>query len=625
MFSKKIYKDKNPYETINEIRKILYNVGIFVLEKSDNHGHFYHSHLTIANDNLFNVGLTVNGKGITPEYALASAYGELIERIQNHFLFGAKYATKRFFQNIKSNNSFKQNILNQNSELLFEAAEDERLFTLSEYINNHSGLTFNTINNVNTHYIKESEDKSLLNDYYINCYPYFDVISNRTYYLPVDNPHTGSNGMCAGNTPEEAILQGICEILERNAVKDVFIRGIIPPQVPLEVFKGTEIYNRINSLQGNDIIIFDCSMRHGVPVLGVLIIDKIDQKYRMMFGCATSPEIALERCLTEHFQGIDYKPNMNFIYKKKKYPNRTKNEIKQINFYHQLINGSGEIEITNLLFNEPSFPFEGFQIIEGIDHKTELNSIFLLLKETVNNIFIRNNSNLGFPAYHIYIPEISDTFNIMYQDDIYLKLKSEQLSQVMLNLKNSDKTEILSYCLIKDRLFDKVRPYIYNPLSDLLYNDNADYQDTHSYFMLSLLFLYCEEINYCIKYLEKFTEFELEKDSNADLTYYQCVKHILIEKKKNKDIENIKQEISNIYPVELVDEIISDIILSDDKLKYFNFPNCFNCDFCTIKSSCKYFEVTEMCRRIQDYGMKNKINQSETYNIFRSTEKVENP
>ena len=53
----------------------------------------------------------------------------------------------------------------------------------------------------------------------------------------------GTTGLCAGNTPEEAMLQGLMEVFERYAVKKLYQYGLTPPEIPAAPFgPETNIY-----------------------------------------------------------------------------------------------------------------------------------------------------------------------------------------------------------------------------------------------------------------------------------------------------------------------------------------------------------------------------------------------
>ena len=86
-------KDSVPTETIKRIRDCLVKIGIKVkiVECISYKDKWYSTRLEI--DGIPGVG--VNGKGITEEYALASAYGELMERLQSGFLLGKYFPNKK--------------------------------------------------------------------------------------------------------------------------------------------------------------------------------------------------------------------------------------------------------------------------------------------------------------------------------------------------------------------------------------------------------------------------------------------------------------------------------------------------------------------------------------------------
>lgn len=76
-------KDAMPVETIQRIRSILSDMGIIVTEK------WFESVNGIYSVLLQSIAtrLTSNGKGTSQQYALASGYGEFMERLQNGALY----------------------------------------------------------------------------------------------------------------------------------------------------------------------------------------------------------------------------------------------------------------------------------------------------------------------------------------------------------------------------------------------------------------------------------------------------------------------------------------------------------------------------------------------------------
>jgi len=83
-FKSRKFKDDIPSNTINRIRGLLNDAGIFTIEENwKNSAKGFHS-VTIK---IPNTNLQTNGKGTSYEYALASGYAELVERLQNQAQF----------------------------------------------------------------------------------------------------------------------------------------------------------------------------------------------------------------------------------------------------------------------------------------------------------------------------------------------------------------------------------------------------------------------------------------------------------------------------------------------------------------------------------------------------------
>jgi hypothetical protein len=109
--------------------------------------------------------------------------------------------------------------------------------------------------------------------------------------------------MCAGNTREEALLQGISEIIERYVNYKILEGSIIPPTIPEEYLKKfPPQYYMIQTFMKTSnykLIVKDCSLNEGFPAVGIVVIDSQHQKYFWGLGAHPVFEIALERTLTE--------------------------------------------------------------------------------------------------------------------------------------------------------------------------------------------------------------------------------------------------------------------------------------------------------------------------------------
>ena len=119
---------------------------------------------------------------------------------------------------------------------------------------------------------------------------------------------TGSNGFAAGNTLEEALVQGSCELYERFCIEEFYHNNI-------KYFYKINLNNLSNQYQkyisilktkNIEINIYDCSYIINMPVLLLVAFVKDKNYFFYQFGAHPIFNIALERCFTELYQGIDY-------------------------------------------------------------------------------------------------------------------------------------------------------------------------------------------------------------------------------------------------------------------------------------------------------------------------------
>ena len=81
------YKENAPEETVERIIELLHNVGLETAyeEMAPDTKGCYSSRVWLKNPGLSSIA--ANGKGTTAAFAKASAYAELMERIQNKMFF----------------------------------------------------------------------------------------------------------------------------------------------------------------------------------------------------------------------------------------------------------------------------------------------------------------------------------------------------------------------------------------------------------------------------------------------------------------------------------------------------------------------------------------------------------
>ncbi|MCK5542672.1 MAG: YcaO-like family protein [Desulfobacterales bacterium] len=128
------------------------------------------------------------------------------------------------------------------------------------------------------------------------------------------------NGPCAGNCVEEAISQGICEIVERHTSSLVSqgrlkVSGIDPSSATDPMVK--EMLAKYNKA-GISLHISDFTQEMGIPTVGVMAYDKttfpVISEIVWTAGTTPNPEKALSRALTETAQlAGDFNTGSNFV------------------------------------------------------------------------------------------------------------------------------------------------------------------------------------------------------------------------------------------------------------------------------------------------------------------------
>jgi ribosomal protein S12 methylthiotransferase accessory factor len=510
--------------------------------------------------------------------------------LQNNVLFKEEFL---FFASRYSGNSFPFKDL----ELDFIEYPDEVLFSVED-----------TLSNFIVQHLKNLDKggrllEKIKNNQQLRIFtPFYDVFNNKVELLPIllIKRFTTSNGMCAGNTPKEAIIQGISEILERYAIKKIYFDKITPPDIPVELFEGTNIYRQIKLMEeksGFKIIIKDCSLGLSLPIIGILIIDKRNNKYCFHLGADPSPITALERSLSELFQGFNPKKFKDICISN----NAEINDIEKNLFKHYsatIINGTGQWP--NSIFNECfTYEFTGFENYISGDDDTDLSYLFKILKRQNYDVFIRDVSFLGFPSYFIFIPGMSENYEEIFSVDNNLIITAN-------NILKSKKQDLvtLSESIVRNKKFDNL----------LFYNLNYDLKELDSNLFLVMLFYYMNDIKNSYLAIVKYLE---NNNDNNDRIYFFCIRDFLWFKLNNIGIDRIHKELMKLYETEIVDIVFLDFASSHKIFKHFNLPNCFNCNECMVVKNCLMKNILKIVKKIHEFYKLNDIKQENLANILK--------
>ena len=128
------------------------------------------------------------------------------------------------------------------------------------------------------------------------------------------------NGPSAGNTIEEAISQGLCEVVERHVSAVISHDKLKVPAINLSSVKDPMARELIAKFTANSIEVYlnDFSLDTGIPTIGAMAIDRstFPESSEIVYtaGTTPNPEKALIRALTEVAQlAGDFNSNANYV------------------------------------------------------------------------------------------------------------------------------------------------------------------------------------------------------------------------------------------------------------------------------------------------------------------------
>lgn len=416
------FKDDSPERTVERIQAILEKNDIKVSEKWFESGVIDCYSVRVSVDGT---SFGSNGKGITKKLARASAYAELMERMQ------AGYLSRRFY---------RDNALDYNDAIRVE--KDEFVSKCSTWIQSIANGVSNVLQTKCTEdtVVNKCFEAENSTDGKITLLPFFDACDQSMTVYPqkvIPSLYT-TNGLAAGNTFEEACVQGYSELIERKNLLRCFFNSITPPNIPDSYLKNfSRAYQIIQNIRENglDLQIKDCSLGEDFPLIAAVAIDKTKHSYHVHMGAHPVVEIALERCLTEMFQGR----TLNNVTEINEVTIGTKKGKGPAELFQLLTKGSGKYS-TSFFYGEPSFEFKPYTDRSALSNKELLSQIICNLKQNHYHLLVRSTSHLGFNSVRLIIPGFSEVFptSLMSKVPVAMLLDKYHQAPYMMNSMSSD-------------------------------------------------------------------------------------------------------------------------------------------------------------------------------------------
>ncbi len=303
------------------------------------------------------------GKGGTPEQAEASAVMELAERFS-----------------------------------FFSFCKDEKNFFLEEYRNiKDRALPFELIaQSVHDDSAELERAREIFSTLLLKWTAGYNLTRDQEVLIPFNWFFTINefNGPSAGNCVEEAILQGICEVIERHVSSIVSRKALKTPAIDLSSLTDTVVLELIRKYKkaGIKLYVNDFSLDIGIPSVGVLGYDPATFPHKSEIvwtaGTTPNPQKALSRALTEVAQlAGDFNSGSNYV-------------ASGLPKFKELS------EADFVIHSEKSVPLSSLPDLSNDNFKIEVeNCVDALSKKGMEVILIDvTHGELNIPAFYTIIP-----------------------------------------------------------------------------------------------------------------------------------------------------------------------------------------------------------------------------
>ncbi|OQY03033.1 MAG: hypothetical protein B6I22_12445 [Desulfobacteraceae bacterium 4572_123] len=355
------------------------------------------------------IRIVCNGKGITPELAKASAHAELAERFSAGLFYPVFEERVRFNIPALYNRAASSFLNYEWMDGYVNALQDdlqENHLKIEDLLANESHLTGEDIKQIKN---------SPMARHWVDG---FSIIREENIKVPVNfiaYIHA-SNGIAAGNTIEEAMIQASCEIFERHVqIKTIKPEKTVPTidinSLGNPFFKDMiEFYRKKNV----DIMIKDLSFDGLFPCIGVLFTnhnlpsDRLEHKI-LIPGAAFNLDEGLTRCFTESMQGRETltapRPQLD----------KPLVDKSRVNNFYLLMKCSISPKDISFLEKGESVPYSNWKIR---DISGEIEEIKNICKQFKTDCIILDHTHpvLKFPVARVIIPRVSDFLPFLNKD-----------------------------------------------------------------------------------------------------------------------------------------------------------------------------------------------------------------
>ena len=336
-----------------------------------------------------------NGKGASKKAALASALGEYFERLSTNYFFADFYLGKEIAEGEFVHYPNEKWFPVPEDDSLPEGILDERLHAFYDPEQELSGSDLIDLQSGNA-------------ARGICALPFTRQSDLETVYIPMNiigNLYV-SNGMSAGNTANEARVQGLSEVFERYVKNRIIAESISLPEIPQEVLaRYPGVVEAIAKLEeeGFPILSYDASLGGQYPVICVVLFNPANGTCFASFGAHPDFGVALERTVTELLQGRSLKDLDVFTP-----PTFDDEEVAEhANLETHFIDSSGLIS-WDMFKQDADYAFADWDFSGTTEE--EFATLMAIFGQEEAEVYIADYEHLGVYACRILVPGMSDIY-----------------------------------------------------------------------------------------------------------------------------------------------------------------------------------------------------------------------
>jgi ribosomal protein S12 methylthiotransferase accessory factor len=340
-------------------------------------------------------------------------------------------------------------------------------------------------------------------------------------------------------------------------------------------------------------------------------------------------EVALIRCLNEIVQGYNaenFEESLLPVRWDIHNENNNKEYRNRKEFIQFLINSLGQYN--DSVFYTPGPPSMGDVFVDTFTtHKDLLNHVVNLIRRKGYSIYVRDVSFLGFPAYRVYIPGMSEVLSLSYEEAWFITCDAPEFRKVLLQLKQASSRELRKLAYYMEYRF--TRPYrtpvdYYGSIADIYLEKSSDLTSLPPRSLLVLIYLRLQDYKKAFEHLNQCMVEENPGDSEVSngiknetlKMYYSCLLFCLKFKLEGFSNPRIKENLLELYDKELVFEVMHYLDEPERVFDYYTLPRCGDCSCCPVQKECYYPQWESLEMNIAARQKTNPIHQEKLAELF---------